>query len=106
LLEPKPTPPVPILAVLNIGASRWSLKFDQALEVRTVSSTNLFLRHNSRKRALFNIQVAGQFVTGTHIQGAPTSAGSLLDYFATPEQIVGATGLPAAPFADFPVTVV
>ena len=104
--EPPPPPPVPILAVLNIGASRWSLKFDQDLQVLPVSASNLFLRHNSRKRALFNLQVAGQFVTGTHIQGAPTSAGSLIDYFATPEQIVGATGLPAAPFADYPVQVV
>ena len=104
--EPPPPPPVPILAVLNIGASRWSLKFDQDLQVLPVSASNLFLRHNSRKRALFNIQIAGPFVTGTHIQGAVTSPGSLIDYFAIPQPIFNAGGLPAAPFADFPVTVV
>ena len=92
--------------MLNIGASRWSLKFNQDLQVRTVSASNLFLRHNRLKRVLFNIAVAGPFVTGTFVTGAPTGDGSLIDYFATPEQIFNAGGLPAAPFADFPVTVV
>jgi len=105
-LEPPPPPPVPILAVLNIGASRWSLKFDQNLQVLPVSASNLNLRHNRFKRALFNIQIAGPFVTGTHLQGSPTGPGSLIDYFATPQQIFNAGGLPAAPFANFPVTVV
>jgi hypothetical protein len=92
--------------VLNIGGSRWSLKFDQTLQVRTVTATNLFLRHNRIKRVLFNLQIAGQFVTGTHVAGPPAVDGSLIDYFAIPQQIFNLGGLPAASFADFPVTVV
>jgi hypothetical protein len=106
LPEPPPPPPVPILAVLNLGAGRWSLKFDQPLQVRTVSASNLNLRHNRFKRALFNIQITGPFVTGTFFTGSPTGPGSLIDYFATPEQIFNAGGVPAAPFADYPVQVV
>jgi hypothetical protein len=56
------------------------------------------------------VYVANPTIAGTTVSGVTAEGGLAFPplgctYFAAPPDVVGTNGLPALPFADFPVTV-
>lgn len=89
-----------------MGPARLSVHYDQQLRVQRQDAFNWAIKHNNRVLVPSNILIAGpNVIAGITIAG-PTSGGSLISYFAAPPQVFSLGGLPAAPFADFPLTVI
>lgn len=93
--------------VLSTGAL--TVKFNQTLRPGSSAPGNWQARINYPP-VLFANQpapglISGRTVTMTLVPGAPTFNPGVLQYFAAPADLVNDYGVPAAPFANFPVQV-
>jgi hypothetical protein len=104
---PRPTAPVPISAAWSVGTGNFSCTFDQPLQTASLVEANWIVVANARFRILTNALAVGSNVGSPTFAGGITGPPSRVSYAAAPPDVVGLVGgLPAAPFSNFPVTVV
>lgn len=103
-----PVGPVPIAASYNPGPpERVYVTFDQALLPGTFSRTNFSTRWANQRRGTFSAIVAPATPTILTVRlgvGAAEPGPNETSYFATLPELVAATGQPAGPYLNYPVT--
>lgn len=101
-----PEPPVPVLAHFRPLSPVLDVTFDKPLRPGALAATNWFGRRND---TLWNVLVppnaAGSVVTMTTNPIGPHYGPDIVNYGATPADVVTATFfVPAAGFTQFPIT--
>lgn len=99
------SPPAPLSATYDAPTSTLEITFDRTLSPGPVAPNNLGCRFaNMLRTNLVPGTAAGNKVTAI-MGGAFLDLGpNVCAYHATPPDIVSTYSVPAAPFADFPVT--
>ena len=108
---PPETPPVPVLATYHVATSLLTVTFDQPLQPGTSAIGNwrcwvgdpgtVYRKDNDTPAT-----IAGSTVTATMPPGVVSTGPNRCRYFAAPADVLGLTGLPAAPWTSFPVTMI
>ena len=105
-------PPVPIAATFSTGTNLIVVTFDRLLAPGTSGTGNwVGVTFSSPAHRFITpfapLVAAGSVVSGTMIvQATPTGGPPRITYNATPPEVFGTTGMPVAPFADFPLTLI
>ena len=103
-LEPGP-PPVPVRAQLTRAGTIFRCEFDRDLQVVPLSLPNWRLYANHWRMYLSMAFVDGVNVIGAAKTLAPALKPDTCNYFGNPLDVRSLTGVPAAPFSDFPLEV-
>lgn len=98
-------PPAPIAATLALATGVWSVTFDRQLEPGGLALGNWTFRATGFAFVTDTAVAAGSVVSGTSTQDAIDPGDDVANYAATPADVLGLTGLPAAAFTDFPLVV-
>ncbi len=103
-------PPAPTAAELNTGTNTLRVTFNQPIQAGSAALAEFVVEGSLAQE---RHSVAGPFVveSGVTARIAMTTIGasagtSRVSYTAVTPAIVGTNGLPAAPFTDFPLTLV
>ena len=97
--------PIPVRAVFGSVTKNWRVEFSGPLTERLLDVSNWFIRHNRRIYVPGFARAIGSVVQGPSAHLGFTGPGSLVDYFATPPDLLSAIGAPVLPFANFPLEV-
>lgn len=99
------TPPALEQASLSLPSGDFSLRFDQVLHAQPVDPSTLTFRVNNFQVSTLTAVASGRFVTGTTnvIAGAPQPDDC--SYTASPAHIRNAKLVPAAAFANQPLSI-
>lgn len=98
-------PPLPISATIDEITGIWSITFDRPLTPAALAIANWTIR---AANTFFNVTAAsssGLIVSGSSDTGDEDLGPDVISYAAAPADVISTRGIPAAAFADFPITV-
>lgn len=98
-------PPLPIAATLEFATGIWSVTFDKALQSGALNAANWDFIATDIDFTGLTAVAAGSVVSGTSAAGLGDIGPDAANYAAAPADVLSLTGLPAAAFVDFPLTV-
>ena len=109
---PSLDPPLPIAATISLATDVLSVTFDQPLQPGPSNENNWdgvcdFIVGIRDFDVFVPLTIVGSTVTGVVVaQLAPVPPPSVVNYSAVAPDVKGLTGVPVAPFADFPLTAI
>jgi len=99
-------PPVPVVA--HFGAPYATVEFDRRLTGGPISTGNWFVRVANLQKNITNVDVEGHVPRLVDVLcsvgGIPNAGPDVVSYSPPPFDLTSLTGIPAAAFADFPIT--
>lgn len=99
-------PPVPIAATFGLTSLVLDVTFDQPLTPQPTAAANWPLDANFFDyQGMMAGNAVGSHVIISRIKVNPTGNPDTVSYLGAPPDVVSARGIPAAPFANFPLTV-
>ena len=104
--EPPPSAPVPISAEWESRTQRFVVVFDQLLAPGSLVLENWLFVVQASKWTTEDATAALFSVKGGARSPVPSPGGPWVSYLATPPDLEGQTGVPVAPFSEFPVNVI
>lgn len=96
---------MPIAATLAFATGVWSVTFDKILTAGALAAGSWTFRASDSNFAADTAVAAGNTVSGASTEGSENAGADVVNYAATPADVLSLTGLPAAAFTDFPLTV-
>lgn len=82
----------------------WSVTFDRPLVAGALNASNWSFRAGDELRAADNATASGSVVSGDSTAGTEESGPDVVNYGASPADVVDLNAMPAAAFTDFPLT--
>ena len=98
-------PPHPIAAALNTGTGAWSCTFDKLLQPGVLNPVNWSMRGTGDIWLPTSASAAGPTVSGASAISIPNAGPDVINYAAVVPDVCSLSGLPAAAFPAFPLTV-
>lgn len=107
-MRPDAAPPTPVSATFYAATNTWACIFDRPLQPGPLDPGNWTFRVGNNGYTATAATAAGSQVTGpaTLSFPPPPSGPDAISYAATPADVLSVPGLPAAPFAYFPMNVI